>query len=238
LVQRFVAVTEGSREIELYLKVYPAAGLPGALKDWFRASRALRALKIGTALSREGFGVPQGVAAGERRAMGVVREAFLLTVGIDAAPLPFFLRDRGQSASARRKRESLGRLASEIRSMHRRGFVHGDLVPFNILTRAEAGGHAFFYIDHDRSKRFPAWFPQRLWRRNLVQLNRFCLPGITLQDRFRFLKTYLEIHRWSGRERRFGRWLERKTRARKTISGAENTAETSFRKLMTWNGVF
>jgi hypothetical protein len=129
-------------------------------------------------------------------------------------------------------------LALEIHGLHRQGFVHGDLVASNIFAAFGAdGGVTFFYMDNDRTRRYPAWLPHRLWTRNLVQLNRIVLPGVSLQDRMRFLKIYLGEKPWAGKERRLVRWLEKKTRKRR--QECEHVeAEVSFRELMRWNGPF
>jgi len=224
---------------EFYLKIYHPSGPGGTVKDFFRNSKAVRALKQGCALSELGFHVPLAVAAGEKRDFGILNRAFLLTSAVKGLPLPLYLegflgkRDR---ASLQQKRQWLDRLAIEIRRMHRLGFVHGDLVPSNIVVQAEEAQVAFFFVDNDRTRRYPAWFPQGRWRRNLVQLNRFVLPGISLQDRMRFLKTYLGKP-WGRGERRFLKWLEEKTRKRRRECDHVE-AGVSFRELMRWNGPF
>ena len=115
-------------------------------------------------------------------------------------------------------------------------FVHGDLVPTNIfVSRSAEKGIRLFFMDNDRTRRYPKWFPQVFWRRNLVQLNRIPLPGITLQDRVRFLSYYLGSKEWGGPERRLLFWLERKTRQRRSECDSVD-ANGSFRQLMRWNG--
>lgn len=129
----------------------------------------------------------------------------------------------------------------EVRRLHRCGFVHGDLIPANILVQTMGDGRVrFFYIDNDRTRRYPAWLPHGLWKRNLVQLNRFVLAGISLQDRMRFLKSYLgkrSKRSWGERERRLIHWLEEKTRRRRRECDRVE-ARVSFRELMRWNGPF
>jgi hypothetical protein len=208
----------GARLDHFYLKLYGRAAFPGCLKDLARDSKAFRALKQGEALAACGLAVPLAVAAGEERRWGYLRRAFLVTLAIDGAPLPRYIRDRYGSpvdaARLKRKREHLRQLARESRRLHCSGFIHGDLVPYNILVREEGGEVRFFYLDNDRTRRYPRWLPQTLWKRNLVQLNRFALPGITLQDRMRFLRAYLGARAWSARERRLIRHLEARTRKR------------------------
>jgi len=232
----------GSGGRDYFLKLYfPSTGVAGGLKDLLRDSKALRALKQGEALSRNGFHAPPAIAAGEERMCGLLRRAFLLTVEIEARPIAALLREQFTPPLDRmrlaRKRAWLRKLALETRRLHELGFVHGDLVPSNIFARPEQEEVTFFYMDNDRTRRYPAWTPQRLWRRNLVQLNRFVLPGISLQDRMRFLRGYLGERPWTEGERRLIRWLESKTRQRRKECERIETP-VSFRELMRWNGPF
>ncbi len=233
--------SRGAMEEELYLKVYYRWELFGCLKDLFRDSRAFRALKQGTALTEHGLHAPVAIAAGEERHLGLLKRAFLLTARVHGSPLNQFLRDhfaaRLDTEALRRKRRQIQDLAWEIRRMHALGFVHGDLVPSNILLRVEREGSRFFYMDNDRTRLYPLWFPQRLWRRNLVQLNRFVLPGISLQDRLRFLRAYLGQNTLAKGHRRLLKWLETKTRKRRRQC-EQIDARVSFRELMRWNGRF
>ena len=228
-----------TRNERLFLKVFHRFCQLDTLKDCFRVSKALRALKIGEALSQAGFNVADAIAAGEQRRYGVLERSFSLTLAVSAAPLPLFLRQRYDSAGGRgqtaEKRDSLKRLALEVRRLHALGFVHGDLVPSNILVCHEAAQKLqFFFLDNDRTRRYPKWFPQRLWKRNLIQLNRFPLAGISLQDRMRFFHNYAGRRKCVQADRQLLRWLERRTRERRRECDAVDISG-SFRKLMQWN---
>jgi serine/threonine protein kinase len=153
--------------------------------------------------------------------------------------LPLFLRDhveRGAPAiSLRQKRQALAQLAREIRRLHDRGFVHGDLVPGNIFVAPKTDGTmGFWFMDNDRTRRYPNCLPQRFWLRNLVQLNRIPLAGISLQDRMRFFHAYTGQKKLERQERRLVQWLERKTRQRRRECDAVD-ASGSFRRLMRWD---
>ena len=196
-------------------------------------------MRQGAALARLNFDAPITIAAGEKREHRLLRKAFVLTLGLKGQPLPVFLRQHSlgiESVSLLEKRNGLKQLALEVRRLHQLGFVHGDLVPTNIfVSRTAEKGMRLFFMDNDRTRRYPKWFPQVFWRRNLVQLNRIPLPGITLQDRVRFLSYYLGSKEWGSPERRLLTWLERKTRQRRRECDSVD-ANGSFRQLMRWNG--
>jgi len=236
-VKRF-RFLQANQEEELYLKTYYCLDILERMRSLFRASKALRALKQGEALQREGFRTPLAIAAGEQRKHRLLQKAFLLTVEIDGTSLPAFLKDRFQSADVgwfREKRTYLRQLAAEVARLHERGFVHGDLTPYNIMLRTDSAGAAFFFLDNDRTRRYPSWLGHRLWKRNLVQLNRFQLPGIRLHDRIRFLRQYLTNRAGSQNDRRLIAWLERRTRRRRAWKDRLR-GELSFRELMKWDG--
>ena len=223
----------------LFLKIFHAPSGMTMFKDIFRDSKALRSMRQAAALARFNFNVPITVAAGEKRKYGLLRKAFILTLGLKGQPLPAFLRQHGlgvESISLLEKRNGLKQLALEVRRLHQLGFVHGDLVPTNIfVSRTAEKGNCLFFMDNDRTHQYPKWIPHVLWRRNLVQLNRIPLPGITLQDRVRFLSHYLGLKEWGNKERRLLSWLERKTRQRRKECDSVD-ANGSFRQLMQWHG--
>jgi serine/threonine protein kinase len=222
----------------LFLKVFHGSVGLAAWKDVFRESKALRSMRQAAALARADFNVPITVASGEKRRHRLLQKAFLLTLETHGQALPSFLRDQlvgARSISLAEKRVNLEQLATEVRRLHGLGFVHGDLVPTNIVVSRPPGERSrFFFMDNDRTRRYPRWLPQTLWRRNLVQLNRMPLPGITLQDRLRFLKHYLGSQEWAAQKRHWLSWLERKTRQRRAECDAVNSSG-SFRRLMRWN---
>jgi serine/threonine protein kinase len=223
----------------LFLKVFHRFSWLGTGKDFFRQSKALRSLSTGEALSGLGFNIPQAIAAGEQRTHGILRRSFLLTLPIAGTPLPVFLRDLYYSAGGNgrvlEKRDSLKRLALEIRRLHALGFIHGDLVPSNILISDVPGeGLGFFFLDNDRTRRYPKCFPQSLWKRNLIQLNRFPLAGISLQDRMRFFRFYMGRPKSFAQDRHLVRWLEKRTRQRRKECDAVDVSG-SFRRLMRWD---
>lgn len=230
--------TAGSHH-EYYLKVFNSRAVSGAVKDLFRSSAPFRFWRQGLALSAAGFNVPRTLAAGEVRSLRFVARGFVLTAKVDGQPLPTFLthavnrNDRQGFMAAKRK--SVTQMAELVRQFHRLGFVHGDLVATNLLMTGDLErGISIYFMDNDRTRRYPRWLPHTLWKRNLIQLNRMPLPGVTLQDRVRFLCAYLGRNELSPADRRFARWLESQTRKRRhECDGVDPTV--SFRKLLQWN---
>ncbi len=204
----------------MFVKGYPAPG------GW----RALRAHRMGTAMARAGFRVPIVVAVGWRAGEG-------LLVTRDAGGEALL-----EAVAARRhrhdvKRALLRRLGDEVGRLHAAGFVHGDLVPSNVRLVDER----FLFLDNDRTRRarLLVWFGGR---RNLVQLGRFVVPGVTLADRARVLAGYASARTLSRRaRRRLAWWVVRKTVARRcAIDGitAAVAARAGYARLMQSGGPF
>jgi hypothetical protein len=220
----------------LYLKVFSLPLGFAALTNFLRRSKAARFLNQGLALQKAGFRAPVPIAIGEMRAWSLSQRAFVLTAEVDGQSLVSYLHDcwsgRKPRPAPARKRAALQELAAMIRKFHDLGFVHGDLVPSNLFVVDGPAGPEFYFMDNDRTRRYFPWLPQSLWRRNLVQLNRFALPGISLQDRVRFFLAYTG-RADDQRDRRLLRWLERRTRKRRReCDGVDGGG--SFRMLMRW----
>jgi hypothetical protein len=205
----------------VYVKSYPA---PGA---W----RAHRAFVMGRALEAAGFAAPAALLVGSRRQAGL-----LVTADAGGEDLLALLA-RAASEPARRgtKRAVLRRLGAEVARLHQAGFVHGDLVPPNLRWRDDAP----VYLDNDRTRRFPVALGAR---RNLVQLGRFVVPGVTATDRARVLLAYATGRGLDRRRRhRLGAWLVRKITARRCAIdhiAPDAAARAGFRTLMRSGGPF
>jgi hypothetical protein len=157
---------------------------------------------MGAALAAAGFASPDGVLVGRRGGEGVL-------VTRDAGGRP--LMDAVATAAGAAKRELLCALGRAVGGLHTAGFVHGDLVPSNVLARDDG----FVLLDHDRTRRgrLLVWWGAR---RNLVQLGRFVVPGLRAADRMRVLCAYADRRGLSRRaRRRLARWVAAKTVARR-----------------------
>ena len=219
-----------------YLKIFHRRTIAAAAKDQLRDSRAQCFWRQGIALSQAGFNVPLTIAVGGTGGWRIAKREFVVTEKIAGVAAPVFLRCKEpvEPAEPIRKWQSLKQLAQLIRRFHQLGFVHGDLVASNIFVAVESSDYLkFYFMDNDRTRRYPSWLRQSLWKRNLIQLNRMPLPGISLQDRMRFLHAYLDEVRLSPRSRQLAQWLEKRTRRRRQeVDGAD--PNMSFRKLMRW----
>ena len=191
--------------------------------------RALRAFRMGEALRAAGFGAPVAVVAGRRGGEGLL--ATRDTGGDDLIATVTRLRDR------RAKRALLRALGAEVGRLHAAGFVHGDLVPPNV--RVIDG--RFVFLDNDRTRRSVVLVSLAA-RRNLVQLGRFVVPGVTVTDRARVLAAY-GAARGLPRpaRRRLARWLVAKTIARRAAIDripVAAAAAAGYRELMRSGGRF
>ena len=204
----------------LFVKTYPAPG------GW----RATRALRMGQALAAAGLAVPTVVVAARRGGAG-------LLVTRDTGGEDLLAAVARRRARLGEKRALLGRLGAEVARLHRAGFVHGDLVPPNIRL---VGEH-FVFLDNDRTRR-SRLLVRLAGRRNLVQLGRFVVPGLTVSDRARVLAAYAAGRGLSRRaHRRLARWLVTKTIARRCAIDripAAAAARAGFRELMRSGGPF
>ena len=148
-VERFEASGQA-----LYLKtyVYPAPWGPlrGAFRNTFlaasRARREWRALEL---LARAGVQPGLGVDLSERRCLGFLLEARLLTRDFGGTDLAELLRARGLEAG--QWRALWAGLARFVRALHDSGLRDPDLKARNILLRETSQGPEFAKIDASSS---------------------------------------------------------------------------------------
>jgi len=212
-VFRFSASIEGTARL-VYFKEYVDRSLWDGLKHAVRASRARRALRGSLVLAEGGLAVPEVVAIGEKRTRFLTKRCFLLTLAVTESLSVYTLlsKDSGglDAVELHRKRDLIRTLGHTIGRMHAQGIVHGDLRPGNVLGRFRAGQWELFFLDNERTCRFP-WLPARLRRKNLVQIG-MLLTGITRTDRFRFWQAYLaESPRLGPRQKGWARRIHART---------------------------
>jgi lipopolysaccharide kinase (Kdo/WaaP) family protein len=174
----------GQQEADLFVKhLDPPTGW-ARLKSWFRRSRRSRTQRITTALRAAGFSVPPILLHGVHCESG--REVIVTLRAEGEGPI-LALRSLNGSISA--KRAILYALGAEVGRLHRAGFIHGDLTPFNLRIAIDEPPR-FAFIDNERTRGTVVVARRRRRLRNLVQLGRFALPGITRTDRMRVFRAY------------------------------------------------
>ena len=228
------ALASGEGRRSRHARTVRVAGRAGALfvKHWEApgAWRAWRAFHMGEALGTAGFRAPEAVLVASRGGAG-------LLVTRDAGGEELLAAASRLGAERGAKRRLLRRLGAEVARLHGAGFVHGDLVPTNVRVC----GDAFVFLDNERTRR-SGLLVALTARRNLVQLGRFVVPGLTATDRARVLVAYAAGRGLGrGRRRRLASWLVGKIIARRCAIDripAEAAARAGFRQLMRSGGPF
>jgi Lipopolysaccharide kinase (Kdo/WaaP) family len=177
---------EGGRDV--FLKLIEGPRGLGRLKNLIRGSRARHVARVTEALHRAGVHAPPLVVFGQERNRG---RSLIGTERFAGQALPRFSQASGSGDEVLRKRALLHALGTEIARLHRAGFIHGDLTPYNVLV-ARGEPPRFIFIDHERTRRALSPGCQRARLRNLVQLGRFDIPGLTRTDRMRVFRAYVD----------------------------------------------
>ncbi len=143
----------------------------------FRRRRAAHVASVSEHLRADAVGVPEILLLGAERRGG--RE-IIVTARVEGFSVARHLR-RAKLAS---RRVVLRALGAEVARLHRAGYIHGDLSPFNIFVTGLEPPQ-FVFIDHERTRRTILSRFARPRMRNLVQLGHLELFGITNTDRMR-----------------------------------------------------
>jgi Lipopolysaccharide kinase (Kdo/WaaP) family len=215
---------QGGR-VDVFVKeMNPPRGAFRRIKRLFRATQAEHVVRIVEQLRRDGFGAPCVLLTGLHRGSG--RE-LLVTRRLAGSMVTRVFNPRHAAADRATRRAVLHALGLEIARFHEKGYVHGDLTPYNVLIVSREPIR-FAFIDHERTRRVGTGSPVAQWHRmrNLVQLGRFDLPGITLADRMRVFTSYVGARGLPPRKtlRRLARMIER----RLTHGGAHRSRGASY----------
>jgi hypothetical protein len=114
-------------------------------------------------------------------------------------------------------------------------------VPANVWIALAAAELEIAFLDHDRTRLGPAPAPWSAARRNLVQLNRVVLPGVSTADRLRVYRGYAAARGWPRSEaRQHLPWIVAKTLARRRAerSGIAIPRRADFRTVMRAGGPY
>lgn len=160
-----------------YFKVLdPIHGLD-RIRWIFKRRRAAHVASISEHLRADAVGVPEILLLGAERRGG--RE-IIVSARVDGFNLVRHLK-RAKLAS---RRVVLRALGAEVARLHRAGYIHGDLTPYNIFVTGLQPSQ-FVFIDHERTRRTILSRFERPRMRNLVQLGHLGVGGVTNTDRMR-----------------------------------------------------
>lgn len=193
-------------DAEVFIKLIDSPRGLARLKAMIRGSSAKHVARTTQRLNAAGFAAPPVLLYGRETSSG--RELLLMPVVHGDGPF------KALETALGCKRAMLRALGAEVARLHRAGFVHGDLTPYNMFV-ARGEPPQFTFVDHERTRM--AFFAGRRRRqlRNLVQLGRFDLPGLSRTDRMRVLRGYaanLNGPSWLSLRKRAAAMLEGRIR--------------------------
>jgi serine/threonine protein kinase len=171
-----------------------ARGWLARIKSQSRVRRVEHVVQISDDLRRDGFGVPRILLSGENLDTG---NELIVTTEVAGFMVTRWM-NPAQATGMRDRRAIFIKLGEEIARLHRDGYIHGDLTPYNIFV-THGDGLSITFIDHERT-----WKTTRLSinlarerLRNLVQLGHFEVPGVSRADKLRVFNSYSEAYGWS-----------------------------------------
>jgi len=163
--------------LEAYFKVLdPVRGMH-RIRRTLKRKRAAHVASISEHLRADAIGVPEILLLGVERRGG--RE-LIVTARVDGFNVVRHMK-RAKLAS---RRVMLRALGAEVARLHRAGYIHGDLTPYNVFVTGLEPPR-FVFIDHERTQRTLLSRFERPRMRNLVQLGHLKLAGVTNTDRMR-----------------------------------------------------
>lgn len=186
--------TEGS---QVYFKQFLPRNCFEGIKALLRGSRCQRARRQSELLLAKGFLSAETLCWGRGR-----HYEFMMTAGIPGIGLETYLIEHGDlppsKEAIRRKRQVLAEVGAIIGRLHKKGIVHGDLRPNNVLIEETKDGRRYFFIDNEGNRQWGK-IPLRQVRRNLVHISLISPKLVSRTDYLRFFEAYeKEYPRFSG----------------------------------------
>jgi hypothetical protein len=161
------------------------------LRGWARKKRIGRhnrvehVLEISDRLGRAGFEVPRVLIAAD----SPTGHEAIVTEQLPGEMLTWWM-NPAHAVAMQVRRAILAQLGRDVARLHERGFIHGDLTPYNVFVTSDDPVRIAF-LDHERTRRRAiASMVPRQRMRNLVQLGHFTLPGVSRTDKMRVLTSY------------------------------------------------
>jgi tRNA A-37 threonylcarbamoyl transferase component Bud32 len=185
-------VARRSRPHPVYYKEFLSRSPFEGIKNFLRGSRCQRAIVKGKMLRQRGFHSPLVSCWGKKG-----NRHFMISEGVDALGLGDYIRRRWEQplsgAEILAKRRVIREFGRIIGELHKSGICHGDLRVNNILVQESTDHVIFYFVDNERNGLFTK-IPNRLIRKNLVQINMVQSRYISRQDRLRFFQAYCEAY--------------------------------------------
>lgn len=198
-------------ETEWYFKLEYRKGFIWWLKNLLRGSMAKR-MHLGTQviLSVNGW-APRVIASGKNEK----GESFSLMepahgVGFKDLATSLFV-EPPEGVTSEWQCQLYRELGQFLATLHKRGVVHGDIAPNNIIMNVEDGEIVPRLIDNERSRYSTR---DRDCLRNIIQLITMPEPMISLSARKAFLEGYYQVHPLNGSLEAFSSAVETKLEAR------------------------
>lgn len=163
-----------------------------------RRSRLLvrRNYQICRRMQAAGFGTPTILLAAWSGS-GPGMQSLLVTRAVEAPTLDACVRAGGDREQMSRVLRMVGRRVAEL---HQRRFVHGDLLPGNVLL--VGGGDDLAYLDNDRTRRWPIVPPETVRMQNLAQLLFRLMSRVAWRSTRQMLLSYFDAMGMPERRRR------------------------------------
>ncbi len=179
----------------LYFKYFSAHKGFRRIKNLFRDSKAMKALRGAYLLNECGIRTPEVIAVRQGRGMARGREALLVTRHTEGHNLRILIRNRSiDSVKRARLAEGLGR---EVARMHSHGLTHGDLHIGNVLVNFGGDTTTFSFMDTERVKKNASGLDRHILK-DLSLLNHPNIGCLTTRDRLRFFISYIDERRTAG----------------------------------------
>ncbi len=182
-----------------YKEFFPRNRFEG-IKAFLRGSRCQRARKQTENLVDAGLSTPEILCWGR----GKLNEFIIFKADKGEGFFSFLLKRYSPPLATEKlleKRQLLRQVGEIIALLHKKGLIHGDLRPNNILVAKSDGGFRFSFLDNERNKYFTIP-PLLLRKKNLIQLSIITNQLVTKTDLMRIFQAYLSTEKnWSEQKR-------------------------------------